>query len=124
EGTLLPVPAPREASALLANGAELLGAGQAGGGWQLWWRAPGPRPGEEYHVFAHLLDTAGQRVAQVDAPTYPGAAWRDGDRVVSQFALPAGARVRAGMYAYPSLAPVAVLDAAGNPAGDFLLFPR
>ena len=78
----------------------------------------------DYHLFAHLLDAAGDRVAQEDVPTYPGAAWRAGDLVASHFALPAGAAVRTGMYAYPSLAPVAVLDAAGNPAGDFLLFPR
>ena len=71
-----------------------------------------------------MLDATGARVAQEDAPTYPGASWRVGDLVVSHFALPAGVSVRAGMYDYPSLRPVAVLDAAGNPAGDFLLFPR
>jgi hypothetical protein len=123
-GNLPPVPSPSEASALLANGAEVLGTGSAGVGWQLWWLAPGPRPGEAYHLFAHLLDASGSRIAQEDAPTYPGAAWRAGDLVVSQFALPVGASIRAGMYAYPSLSPVLVLDAAGNPAGDFLLLQR
>jgi 4-amino-4-deoxy-L-arabinose transferase-like glycosyltransferase len=119
------VPRPREASALLANGAEVLGTGAGGPGWQLWWRAPGPVEGEGAHLFAHLLDASGARIAQVDAPTYDPAAWRAGDLVVSFFALPpGGVTVRAGMYAYPSLAPVPVLDAAGEPAGDFLLFPR
>jgi hypothetical protein len=32
--------------------------------------------------------------------------------------------VRAGMYAFPSLAPVPVLDGAGQPAGEWLEFTR
>lgn len=61
----------------------------------------------------------------MDAPTYAPDAWRLDDLVVSYFALPpGGAQVRAGMYAFPSLAPVAVLDGAGNPAGEWLLFER
>jgi hypothetical protein len=126
-GDAMPVPEPREASALLANGAEVLGTGlpPGMGGWALWWRAPGPTAGEAYHLFAHLLDANGARLAQVDAPTYPGEAWREGDLVVSVFDLPAGgAAVRVGMYAYPSLAPVPVLDAAGAPAGEWVEFPR
>jgi hypothetical protein len=118
------VPQPRPASALLANGAEVLGAGADAGGWQLWWLAPGPAA-EQYHLFAHLHAADGRRLAQVDAPAYPPQAWRPGDLVVSRFALPSGgALVRAGMYAYPSLAPVPVLDAAGSPAGEWLEFPR
>jgi len=31
--------------------------------------------------------------------------------------------VQAGMYSYPSLAPVSVLDASGNPAGQWIDFP-
>jgi hypothetical protein len=119
------VPRPRESSALLANGVEVLGTGSLAGGWQLWWLAPGPQSGEAFHLFAHLYAGGDQRLAQVDAPTYGPAAWRPGDLVVSHFALPSGGSVvRAGMYAYPSLAPVAVLDAAGNPAGEWLEFPR
>ncbi len=119
-----PVPRPRAASALLTNGAELLGSGRAAGGWQLWWRAPGPLPGDHYQVFAHLYDAAGQRIAQVDGSTYPAESWRAGDLVANRFALPEdGTTVRAGMYAYPSLEPVSVLDAAGNPAGQWIDFP-
>ena len=119
------IPRPREASALLANGVELLGTGAAGEGWQLWWRAPGPETGEPYHLFAHLLGGDDERLAQIDVPTYAPAAWRAGDLVASHFALPAGGeQVRAGMYAFPSLAPVSVLDGAGQAAGDWLLFPR
>jgi hypothetical protein len=76
------------------------------------------------HLFAHLYNSAGQRIAHVDGPTYVVAAWHTGDLVVSRFDLPAGgAFVRAGMYAYPSLAPVPVLDAAGNSSGDWIDFP-
>jgi hypothetical protein len=61
----------------------------------------------------------------LDAPTYAPTDWRAGDLVASYFALPAsGNTVRAGMYGYPSLAPVAVLDAAGQPAGEWVEFPR
>src|SRR5690606_15520431 len=65
----VPVPAPRAASALLANGVEVLGTGLPPGadGWALWWRAPGPQAGEHYHLFAHLLAADGARLAQVDA---------------------------------------------------------
>jgi hypothetical protein len=123
-GHLPAVPRPRAASALLSNGAEVLGSGRAVGGWQLWWTAPGPAPGDHYQVFAHLYDASGQRIAQVDGPTYPPATWRSGDLVANRFALPeGGAFVRAGMYAYPSLAPVQVLDVAGNPAGQWIDFP-
>ena len=119
------VPSPRAASALLANGVALLGTADAPSGWQLWWRAPGPASGERYHFFAHLLDGDGQRLAQVDAPTYAPEAWRAGDLVASHFALPeSGSAVRAGMYAFPSLAPVPVLDGAGQPAGEWLEFTR
>lgn len=118
------VPRARPASALLANGAELLGSARAAGGWQLWWRAPGPLPGDHYQVFAHLYDAAGQRIAQVDGATYPPETWQAGDLVANRFTLPeSGSLVRAGMYAYPSLEPVAVLDAAGNPAGQWIDFP-
>jgi hypothetical protein len=117
------VPFPREASALLSNGAELLGSGGDAECWELWWRAPGP-PGETYHTFAHLLDGNGARIAQADQPTYPSENWRAGDLVVSYFMLSdTGASVRAGMYAYPSLEPVLVLDVNGNPVGEWIEFP-
>jgi hypothetical protein len=117
------IPDPREASALLANGAELLGAGGDARVWQLWWRAPEGGAGEDYHVFAHLYNAQGERSAQVDEATLLTRDWRAGDLVVNYFALnDSGAAVRAGMYAWPSLAPVSVLDAGGNPAGEWVEF--
>jgi hypothetical protein len=123
-GTAPVVPRPREASASLSNGAEVLGSGGDARQWELWWLAPGPVEGEAYHMFAHLLDAHGERSAQVDQATYAPLDWRAGDLVVSYFALQGeGVLVRAGMYAYPSLAPVSVLDAQGEPSGQWIEFP-
>jgi 4-amino-4-deoxy-L-arabinose transferase-like glycosyltransferase len=117
----LPVPRPREASALLSNGAELLGSDGDAARWELWWRAGGPLNGDTYQVFAHLLDANVNRTAQSDQATY--ADWRADDLVISYFALNnTGSVVRTGMYAYPSLAPAVVLDAQGNPAGEWIEF--
>lgn len=126
-GVALGPPQPRAASALLANGVELLGGGgsTATGLWELWWRAPdGDADAEDVTIFAHLLDGAGRRVSQADVRTYPVAGWRAGDLVVSYFPLAGdGAMVRAGLYGAQSLAPVDVLDAAGEPAGPWVEFP-
>jgi len=123
ESALTKLPQPREASALLSNFAEILGSGGDGQVWQLWWRAP--EGGEDVTLFAHVLDAAGNRVAQADVPTYPASGWRAGDVVISFFALSgSGVIVRAGMYQSGSLAPVEVLDVSGNPSGQWLEFPR
>ena len=120
-GEMPVVPNPREASALLGNGAEMLGSGGDSHLWQLWWRAPGPSEAQ-YQVFAHLLEANGERAAQVDLSTY--ANWHEGDLVTNYFALNGeGVAVRAGMYAYPSLEGVSVLDVNGNPAGEWIVFP-
>jgi 4-amino-4-deoxy-L-arabinose transferase-like glycosyltransferase len=124
--SVLPVPRPRDASALLNNGAELLGSGGDARQWQLWWRAPDGGAGDDYHVFAHLLDASGKPVSQVDEATLATRYWSAGDLVVNYFDLNAAGSqgsVQSGMYAYPSLAPVDVLDAAGNPTGQWLAFP-
>jgi hypothetical protein len=117
------VPRPLAASAGLSNWVEILGAGGEAAHWELWWRAPGPVD-EDFHLFAHVLDPAGRRVAQADVATYASRYWRPNDLVVSYFALTgAGVTVRAGMYAYPALTPVQVLDVAGNPSGEWIDFP-
>lgn len=115
-------PHPRPASALLANGAEIVGWGSDADSWQLWWRVAF-EGGEDATLFAHVLDASGNRIAQADVPTYPASGWRAGDLVVSLFPLSLeGATIRTGMYGSLSLTPVAVLDAAGNPAGPWVEF--
>jgi hypothetical protein len=92
--------------------------------WWLHWRtADGPSP-HQTHVFNHLLDGSGHRVAQADAPAFRPDQWRAGDVVVSQFLLPWPAEgerpftIRTGIYYYPSIEPVLLLDVAGNPYTD------
>lgn len=113
---------------LLANFVRLTGHaarwGPAGLLWDVQWRtADNPDPAD-YHFFNHLLDGAGARAAQADAAAFSAAQWRAGDVVVSRFLLPGAAgaapplTMRVGMYRFPSLEAVPVLDAAANPVGD------
>lgn len=121
---------PLAEPALLANFVRILGhnpLGEGGAGvWDVVWRtADNPDPAD-YHFFNHLIDGGGTRVAQDDAAAFRGEQWRAGDTVLSRFRLPvtgdlpAPWRVRLGMYRYPSMAAVPVLDEAANPAGDYL----
>jgi 4-amino-4-deoxy-L-arabinose transferase-like glycosyltransferase len=115
---------------LLANWVNLLGysgpeaAGPAAVWWWLHWRTGDQPDPQAYHIFNHLLDRSGRRLAQVDAPALRPDQWRAGDVVVSQFLLPwpdEGERpftLRIGMYRYPQIEPVLLLDVAGNPYSD------
>jgi hypothetical protein len=83
---------------------------------------------ERYHWFNHVLDQDGRRVAQIDGPGLNSVSWRAGDvaRVrFGPFDLPADAgappfALRVGMYSYPDILNVALIDAAGNPVGESL----
>ena len=79
----------------------------------------------DYHLTNQLFDTAGNKIGQADIAAFPPDQWRPDDIVISLFEpdLPAGAepaKMIFGMYIYPSGDPVPVLDAAANPAGDFV----
>ena len=122
------LPAP----ALLANFVHIVGHNglrRAAGGavWALHWRtADNPDPAD-YHIFNHLLDATGARVAQADGAAFAARQWRAGDTVISRFfvPLPPDAQpplsMRVGMYRFPSLESVPVLDAAANPAGEAIV---
>lgn len=64
------------------------------------------QPATDYTAFVHLLDAQGQRVSgfdQAPAPRFPTQFWRQGDRIVSTFALPLPAaagdyQLWAGLY--------------------------
>ncbi|MFQ5407329.1 MAG: glycosyltransferase family 39 protein [Anaerolineales bacterium] len=113
----------------LGNGATLLGyeREQSGStGWAVYWQAGAPRPGE-FHMFNHLLNDTGISLAQQDVALFPADQWRAGDLVLSFFdagplAGVAISKLRVGMYAYPSIENVQVLDEMGNPAGEFVEF--
>lgn len=120
---------------LFANWVRLTGydpleAGEDGlARWRLYWH-PGDNPDPaDYHLFNHLLDAGGNRIAQADAAAFAPWQWRAGDTVISVFelALPAEASapltMHTGFYRYPSLENVPVLDAALNPASDAVTLP-
>jgi hypothetical protein len=81
---------------------------------QVWltyeWLVESPPPSQRYHFFNHLVDDAGQLVAQEDAAAINALYWQTGDRLVTQFHLtlpadlPAGNyRLLVGMYSWPDL---------------------
>ncbi len=118
-----------------ANGTAFLGyrmaeAVPAGGMqevWLAWWVRSLPSPGTNYHFFTHLLDEEGALRSQHDGTGFPTASWRAGDLVLGHFSIPVPPdlppgryQVWAGLYTYPGVVNVPVLDVAGNPAGDMV----
>jgi hypothetical protein len=112
----------------LANGVILVGYDnplrlQDGILWQVHWLT-GPPAEADYHFFNHLIDGDGQRLSQADAAAFGAWQWHPGDQVVSRFVLPKPAdgtnafTMRTGMYSFPGMANVPVLDIAGNPWAD------
>lgn len=116
-----------------ANGIQLLSARAVGdwrlgdvARWELVWRVHSlPPPGADYHWFNHLVNAEGRRVGQQDGVGFPASRWRVGDTLTTWFDLPLApdARpglytMRVGMYTYPDIQNVPVLDAAGHPAAD------
>lgn len=114
---------------LLANGVALFGydaPAQNNDGtatWQVYWHTGTPSEAD-YHFFNHLMDGQGQRVSQADDAAFPARQWRAGDVVISRFVLPwpadaaAPLTMRTGMYTYPAIKNIPLLDVAGNPYAD------
>jgi hypothetical protein len=102
-----PFPEPRT----LANGVELLGW-ESTPVWTVIWRAGYVPAAADYHFFNHAEG------AQADGAGYPSRYWRDGDLVISFFDLQAAGPVQVGMYEYPSVINVPVMDVAGEPFSD------
>ena len=121
------VPGPRT----LENGIELQGYAwdsSAGAGrgpfwllWQVLWLNP-----HDTHFFVHLLDEGGEVWGQGDAVGYPTADRQKGDRAVSKFditrkdhvSLGSQTWARIGMYLYPEVVNIPVIDGQGNRVGD------
>jgi 4-amino-4-deoxy-L-arabinose transferase-like glycosyltransferase len=98
--------------------------------WQVHWRTGENPDPADYQFFNHLLDGDGRRIGQVDAAAYDPGQWRAGDTVIGRFLMPwpeatdGPLTMRVGMYLYPSLENVSLLDEAGNPyidAAEFLI---
>ena len=82
-----------------------------------------PPAGADVHWFTHVLNAGRQKLAQLDGGGVPPNNWRVGDVLWHWYDLPLArdatiAKIRIGSYRYPSLEPVSVLDAAGNPIAD------
>lgn len=132
EGLLRPSEPPRFANGVVLLGHYLPQAAAPGDTmevWLAWWVQAGPPPGSDYHFFVHLLDDEGHLRSQHDGVPLPTPSWRAGDLVLSRFTvpippdLPAGTcEIRAGLYTYPDIQRVPIVDALGNPVeGSALL---
>ncbi len=117
---------PFEPEPLLGNFVGLLGYERSDSTNQsrLYWRT-GEAFQPNYHLTNQLFDADGNKIGQADIAAFPPDQWRPGDLVISLFepeiapdAEPA--QMLFGMYIYPSGEVVPVLDAAANPAGDFV----
>jgi hypothetical protein len=93
--------------------------------WLAWWVRSPPPAGSDYHFFAHLLDKDGGLRSQHDVAGFPTDSWRAGDLVLSRLPIPVPADlspgrypVWVGLYTYPDVVNVSLLDVAGNLAGD------
>jgi hypothetical protein len=130
EGMIALDPAPQLANGVrfLAYRIDALPARETGGTLSLslaWWYDSPSAPETNYHSFAHLVDGDGKRWGQHDLSGFATQYWKPGDVVLTRFqidvppGIPAGSYwVRLGMYSYPDVVNVPVLDAAGNPASD------
>jgi 4-amino-4-deoxy-L-arabinose transferase-like glycosyltransferase len=120
---------------LLANWINLLGADapqrldEDTAVWQIHWRTGDNPDPATYHFFNHLQESSGQRLGQADEPAFSPSQWRAGDSLISRFLLPwpemavGPLTMRVGMYRYPSLDNVPLLDVAGNPYLDAAEIP-
>ena len=124
----------REPPDLLANWVNLLGHDQlqrwdkGTGIWQIHWRTGDNPDPASYQFFNHLLDQHDQRIGQVDAAAFAPWQWTTGDTLISRFLIPwpetAGTpgSMRVGMYRFPDLENIPLLDIAGNPYVDAATF--
>ena len=108
----------------LANGVKLLGYKpydtQRSLRWELHWIV-GVATKENYHFYNHLLGPTGTRVGQADLAAFAANQWHDGDRVISFFSAPLTNQpkfLRVGMYTYPQLENVPLVDASGGVIGQ------
>lgn len=95
-------------------------AGQQVEVWLAWWLRGLPPDGTDYHFTVQLLDGNGGLRAQDDHVGFPADYWQTGDLVLSRFAVPIPAnleagsyQLRAGMYSFPDITNVAVVDPQG-----------
>jgi 4-amino-4-deoxy-L-arabinose transferase-like glycosyltransferase len=118
-----------------ANGVQLIGyclEGDLRPGetihWILIWQPAGtPTEDVYYHWFNHLVDGSGELRAQQDGPSLLPAYWRTDDMVLNWFDLQIppdaprdGYAMRVGMYTYPDVANVPLMDADDSSTGEWV----
>ena len=74
--------------------------------------------GADYSLFAHIINSAGERVAQVDVP-YPTSTWLDGGYATTRVPIDLPAALPAGKYRIV----IGLYDAASGARLDLLLPP-
>lgn len=100
----------------------------------LYWQSVAPTPGD-YTAFVHLLDSSGVLRAQSDSGprggTYPTSVWAEGEIIVDSRTLivpkdtpPGEYHLEVGMYEWPSLKRLPVVDAKGHDQGDHIILPQ
>jgi len=93
--------------------------------WLAWWLRAAPPTGADTHFTVQMLDSSGDLIGQDDHAAFPSDQWRADDLVLSRFvvsipndAAPGTYQLRAGMYIYPDIQTVPVVDPVGNPVDD------
>jgi hypothetical protein len=97
------------------------------------WQSLAPMS-EDYTVFVQVLDAQDRIVGQVDAwprqGTYPTSQWSPGETVRDPYQIwldgdlpPGNYRLQVGWYLLATLRRLPVLDAAGTPVDDKLIYP-
>lgn len=88
--------------------------------WQVLWLSS-----ENTHFYAQALDQAEQPWGQQDSAGYPTESRRKGDRILTKFDITKKEETagepywgRTGLYLFPKVVPIPVIDEAGNPVGD------
>ncbi len=116
-----------EAPNLLGNGARVLGHRRAGMNIEVAWTVESvPDTVTSYHFVTYFLAPIEDSVqGQADGPTHWAAYWQPGDLIINWFPLaelrdpPAGLELRTGMYTYPDIVRVPLVDdEEGQPIGD------
>jgi len=128
ENPLEPITGPRT----FQNGVEMQQyaweRGKEGGGriwlqWQVLWLSP-----DDTHFYVQVVDQEEQIWGQQDSTGYPTESRQRGDRILSKFDIIPEEGVtgiphwgRAGLYLYPQVVNVPVIDQAGNPVNDTVI---
>jgi hypothetical protein len=91
--------------------------------WQVLWLHP-----DDTHFFVYLMDQDEEPLGQQDSVGYPTQSRQKGDRILTKFDITHSQKAlarpnwgRAGIYLYPQIVNLPVIDGAGNALGDAVM---